>query len=176
MTLLCIFHDRSSISHIILVGCCIGLAQRAHSGRNLASFVEIKAKTASITESGNNQVAIGLLDTTEWCIVEWGHCRDIKPASTTTIMASMLNKSNGWSVKDARACKYQMDRCYITSDRQKDHTDNGNAYSFMKKVQWLAVRHISCYHIINVILLAVSYWQHLYDSLSFRLLPPHCKR
>ena len=56
----------------------------------LLFLTEIDAKTASTTVSDDNQLAMGLLETTEWLIVGWGLCRGIKMASMTTIMGQKL--------------------------------------------------------------------------------------
>jgi hypothetical protein len=76
--------------------------KRAHRSKNLAPFIpwiplivslflsKIEAKTASTTVSNDNQLAMGLLETTEWLIVGWGLCRGIKTASTTTIVGQKL--------------------------------------------------------------------------------------
>ena len=91
------FYDTSSIFDIIVVGCCIGLAQESPQEKNLSPFVlgycslchfftKIDAKTASTTVSDDNQLAMGLIETTEWLIVGWSLCKGHKMLSMASIM------------------------------------------------------------------------------------------
>ena len=102
--------------------------KRAHRSQNSSLFIlciplvlllfstKIDAKTASTTVSDDNQLAMGLIETTEWLIVGWGLCRGIKMASTTTIMVKNRVYTFLWAMHPA--CVYR------TLNKSNDHTSS----------------------------------------------------